>query len=530
MKQSKQWSLIFTVLWVLQLVAEALALASVWRLDMLPDQYIVLLAAVLMLLWSLTGLMLLVPSRKSGGGKFRRGVACVLILAIVVGCAAVVTVVTDIYETMHEITNNEPETNTVPRMVYVRSDDPAESLADAADYTFAKIEGYDVVYVDLAIEKIQQELGGEITVVSYTTVPEMVDALFSGEVDALILNDANLALLENEEGYEDFYTKAKLLCELELPEQEIQPTKPQPGDDDPTEPSGDQPGTEPTESTEPDITVPSVAEPEDITNTPFLMYIGGSDTRSSRLTTGRNDVNILAVVNPETKQVLLINTPRDYYIANPAGHGSLDKLTHCGNYGVENSMEALSQLFGTRIDYYARINFEGFETFIDAIGGVTVYSDVSFTAQDGTWFQSGENHLSGEEALSFARERYALSGGDRARGENQMKVIRSVIQKLTSSTAIISGYADILDSLKGMFATNMEMTEISQLVKMQLSDMASWDILTYSVDGYGDMEYTYSDPGRELYVMWPDDDMVDYAAELIDRMVSGEVLTEADVG
>ena len=357
----------------------------------------------------------------------------------------------------------------------------------------------------------------------------MVDALYGGSVDAIILNSSYVTILEEDTVHTDFSQRTKLLCQVEILEEDIPKTT------DPTDPAGPGATDDPeltAPPTMPTVTIPSIAEPEDITNTPFVVYVSGSDTRSSKIGDGRSDVNILVVVNPETKQVLLLNTPRDYYIPNPAGNGRLDKLTHCGNDGVANSMQALSDLYGVPINYYANINFSGFETFIDAIGGVTVYSDYSFTAVD-TWIEKGENHLNGHAALCFARERYKVPGGDNTRGEHQMKVIKAVIQKMTSSTALITGYSDILDSLSGMFRMNLTVEEISQLVKMQLGDMASWDISSYAVtgrnNGVGIMAYTYSAPGQELWVLPPDYDTVEHASMLIEKIVSGGILTSEDL-
>lgn len=523
MNRAKVWNILYAVLWFLQMAVEAMTLFTIWRLNMLPDQYMLMLVAVFLLLWSLTGLMLLIPPKKMKGGKIRRGIACVLVLVISVVCAAVVTVVSDVHETLNSVTNDDPNENEnkLTRAVYVRADDPAQSLEDAVGYTFGIVDGYDAANMQQVLTVISQTLGEDARTVSFASIPEMVDGLYDGTVDAIIVNDANIAILEEEADYADFHDKARLLCNIEIQAQSTQSTEPGPtesGDPDPTQ-----------EVTEPILTAPSIAEPQDITNTPFLVYIAGSDTRSSKLSNSRNDVNILAVVNPETKQILLINTPRDYYVGNPAGNGALDKLTHCGNYGVANSAQALATLYGDRIDYYAQINFKGFETFIDAIGGITVNSSVAFSTSSGHTFVKGENYLDGEAALAFARERYALAGGDSARGENQMKVVKAVIKKLTSGTTIISKYAEILNSLSGMFRTNLSMDELSALVKMQLSDMASWDILTYSVSGTGAYRVTYSAPGMELYVMLPDSEDVSRATELIDRVIAGEILTEADV-
>ena len=200
----------------------------------------------------------------------------------------------------------------------------------------------------------------------------------------------------------------------------------------------------------------------------------------------------------------------------------MDKLTHCGNYGTQCSMDALAALYNEDIEYYAQINFTGFETLIDAIGGVTVNSETSFSAQ-GYYFQEGENELDGAAALAFARERYALAGGDNDRGKNQMRVITGVIQKLASG-ALLANYSQILDSLEGMFATNFPMEAVARLVKMQLEDMASWNIVSYAVTGYNGEETTYSTPGLYCYVMYPDEETVEHATELIDMVMAGEIL------
>ena len=132
----------------------------------------------------------------------------------------------------------------------------------------------------------------------------------------------------------------------------------------------------------------------------------------------------------------------------------------------------------------------------------------------------------GHDALNVARERYSLKGGDNARGQNQMKIIKGVVQKMVSG-AIISNYADIMNSLEGMFVTDISMDDISKLVKMQLNDFASWNIVSYAVTGEGGEDYTYT--GGLLYVMYPDQGMVNFAQELIERVIAGEILTEQDV-
>lgn len=496
MQNKKIWTILLSVVLFLQVAAEALTVAIVLKLNMLPGKYVAVFIVAMVLLVAITSLLSFLKV-KGKVGTWRKIVSCILVLLIVCGCALVSKVASDAYKTVTNVTTPGITTSVRNTYVLVMNEDPAKSLADTKGYTFAAMENYDVEHTKQVVEVIETETAEAIKLLSYQQAAAMVDALYNKECNALIMSGASIALLIEEEAYEDFLNRVRILYtlpyELEKPEE---PTKPE--------------------------------EPKKITEKPFIVYISGNDTRSSKLTVSRSDVNILAVVHPVTKQVLLLNTPRDYYVPNPAGDGALDKLTHCGLYGVDCSMEALENLYNTQIDYYGQINFTGFETFIDAVGGVTIYSDQSFKARN-TYIQKGENYLTGSQALDLARERYHVSGGDNGRGKNQMKVIKAVIEKMSNSTTLISNYSNILNSLEGMFTTNFQSKEISELVKMQLGDMATWNIQSFAVIGVGGSEKTYSAPGANAYVMWPNEDVVKYAGELIQKVLNGETLTEEDV-
>ena len=498
MKNTKIWTFLLVVILILQAAAEALTTAIVLQLDMLPGKFVAVLVVVMVFLLLLMGAFMFLPI---GGkvGKSRRITACILALLIVAGCALVSNVVAKAYNTVNNVTNTDTTNNTRDMYIFVRTEDTAQKISDTKGYTFAAIENYNMELTEKVLEHVKEAIGEAPTVNYYQQNTLLADALFAGDVDALIMNGATAALLIEEEAYENFFDKARILATI------------------PYESLKEEGNTQATEG-----------EDHDITNTPFVVYVSGSDTRSSVLTVSRSDVNILMVVNPVTKQVLLLNTPRDYYVPNPAGDGALDKLTHCGLYGVDCSMEALEDLYGTQIKYYGQINFTGFETLIDAIGGVTIYSDQAFTARD-TQIKKGENFLTGSQALDFSRERYRVSGGDNGRGKNQMKVITAVIEKMTSGATIISNYSSIMKSLEGTFSTSLQMSDISNLVKMQLSDMASWNVYSFAVFGTGGSETTYSSPGVKAYVMHPDQDVVDYAGELIQKVLDGEILTKDDV-
>ena len=269
------------------------------------------------------------------------------------------------------------------------------------------------------------------------------------------------------------------------------------------------------------------AEANQITKEPFVVYLSGVDNRGELTEKARSDVNILAVVNPKTKRVALVNTPRDYYV-DLAGTDSKDKLTHAGLYGVETSMATLGNLYGVNVEHYIRINFAGFINIIDAIGGVDVYSDQAFTSvgspgyYDPTTFAEGWNHLDGKSALAFARERHAFASGDIQRGINQMKVIDAMVNKL-KSPALLMGFSKLMDAAADCFVTSLSQDQITALVRMQLSDLASWDIQSCSVTGTsGKSSKCYSAKGQSLYVMKPDENSVNEAKALIASVLDGE--------
>lgn len=276
------------------------------------------------------------------------------------------------------------------------------------------------------------------------------------------------------------------------------------------------------------VTAPNTAPWQPLED-PFVLYLGGSDTRSGKLVKSRCDVNILAVINPNTMQILLVNTPRDTYLPNPAGNGTKDKLTHCGLYGMDNTKQALAALYGHGVDYGAVINFKGFETLIDALGGITVESDRAFKTTIGGYpIAQGENRLNGTEALAFARERYKLAGGDGARGQNQMQVLRAMLGEL-SAGKLLQSWQQVLQSLEGMLTTDLPLTTMAQLAADHLPRLSEWALFSVSLTGSDSTAATYSSSVR-AYVMLPDADAVQRISALMGRVLANERLSEADFG
>ena len=243
------------------------------------------------------------------------------------------------------------------------------------------------------------------------------------------------------------------------------------------------------------------------------------------------DVNIIATVNTATKQVLLVSTPRDYFVPLSISNGARDKLTHAGIYGIDVCMDTLGMLYDVDINYYFRVNFSGFEKIIDAVGGITVYSDYDFYSYCSydeigkrLHYTRGENELDGTGALYFARERYAFPTGDRQRGENQMQVIKKVAEKLLS-VELLKNYSSIMETVQDSFETTVPYSTISSIVRNQLKKGGEWNIVSYSVDGYGSTEAPYSLGGAYASVMIPNKETVETAKELIDKVISGETVS-----
>lgn len=263
----------------------------------------------------------------------------------------------------------------------------------------------------------------------------------------------------------------------------------------------------------------------DVTKEPFVIYLGGIDTRSDSLPSrSLTDVNIVLAVNPQTRDILMVHIPRDYFIDVPNVKGEKDKLTHMGiNGGVDLSMQAIENLLEIDISFYTRVNFNAVINLVDAIGGINIYSDVDYSFKCWTdsscVFKPGYNYVGGKCALAFARERHAYITGDRHRGENQEQVIELIIDKVTSSKTLISNYSDILKALDGTFESNLSTADITSLVKMQLNNMASWNIETYNVNGSDLYDYTYSFPNRKMYVMEPDMDTVNEAINKLNKVL-----------
>ena len=461
--------------------------AFIVKTGFLPAKLMVVLAVVLLALTALIG-WLTVRTPKSR--RFRAGVIGSLVL-----CALLLLVsfyVARGISTLNSITGKDSQSAHIG--IFVLADDPAQELGDMADYTFGVLSLLDRENINDSIEQMEDALGGSVAIAECGGLTELMDALFSGEVGAILLNSAYLDVIADMDGYKDVNSRIREVTNFTV---------------------------------ESSISGTEYDEEDKI----ITLYLSGIDSRNGLVAKSRSDTNIIATVNLETHQVLLLSTPRDYFIPLSISDGKRDKLTHAGIYGVDCSIESLEMFYGIDIDYYFRVNFSGFEDIVNALGGITVYSDYDFSSSiskgdTGTLYtyKKGYNDLNGIEALYFARERYSFKEGDAQRARNQMAVIKAIVNKALSPE-ILTSYLSLLNAVEGSFETSVPYDLIASLVRRQLDEGGGWNIVTYAPTGTDGKEVPYS-MSQKAYVTIPDETTVEYAKQLMERIRNGEVLTQ----
>ncbi|WP_334196018.1 LCP family protein, partial [Muricomes intestini] len=446
----------------IQLAVTLVFIAALFVLNMLPMKYLGAAAGILLVFWLIPLIGQLVSKKKAIAGKVFS-----IFMSVVLALGSYYIFKTN--GTVEDITGGNTKVDKM--VVAVLADDPAETIGDAADYSFGvqyAMKGDDV---KSTVEAINKELGNDISTTEYKSLNEQAEALRDGQVQAIVYNDAYTGVLE--EAYEGYSDEVKIIYSHEITS-----------------------------------TLKNEAADVKVADDSFTVYISGIDVYGAIETNSRSDVNIIATVNPTTHQILLVTTPRDYYVEIPGiSGGQKDKLTHAGIYGVDASMATLEQLYDTDIDFYARVNFTSLEQMVDALGGVDVISEQAFTTSDDSGLVmnvvQGENHFTGKQALAFSRERMNVDGGDFQRGKNQQAVITAMIKKAISP-AILTGANGVLSSVSGNVDTNMSQNQIQELIKSQLSGGGAWNIKSMAAEGTGDNQECYSSPGSILYVTQPD--------------------------
>ena len=377
--------------------------------------------------------------------------------------------------------------------IYVDKNSDYKSIEDLKSKKIGTYNEKIEIY-EKAIELLKQEI--EVELVEYDSITEMVDSLIAEEIDGIFISSYHKDILTEEmDGFENLTT------EIYKIESSVKNTS-------------------------------SIEHAKvNVTNETFNIYVSGIDQYGDISTRSRSDVNMIITVNPKSHEILLTSIPRDYYVQLHGTTGSKDKLTHAGVYGVEMSLTTLEDLFNIDIDYYFRVNFTSLVNVVDTIGGIDVYSDKGFVPLNykHLYINQGVNHMNGEMALAFVRERYAYREGDRHRVQNQQDVLSAIIKKMSSSTTLLRKYTTLLDKLSSSFETNINMRDLTKLIKIQIDKMPTWTIKKYSVNGSDAMRETYSAGSQKLYVMIPDQATVDQATNYILGMEEGKTFAELGI-
>ncbi len=338
--------------------------------------------------------------------------------------------------------------------------------------------GISETVTDDSLDKAKDKLSKKVKLNynKYEDSNTLVTALYNKKIESIILEDSELSLLE-ENDYEKF-EGLKVIYKIEIKND-----------------------------------IKSLKDAVNINKDTFNLFISGIDTYGKINSSSRSDVNILVTVNPKDEKILITWIPRDYYV-NINKSKYKDKLTHAGMYGIDSSVYAIENLLDVNINYYVKVNFTSVIDIVDALEGITVYNDETFTTNENITFRKGEITLNGEKALSFVRDRKHVTGGDIGRGKNQIKVLEALLNKAMSPD-IIKNYNKLINSLKGAFVTNMNQSAMLGFIKKEIQSPRDWQIESITLEGTNAYEYTYTYKNHKLYVMLPDEDMVNEVKEKI---------------
>lgn len=523
LKRSK-WRPIAIAVFAVLLLAVAAFFFFLMRLDVLTTDYLLLVIAVAVLFVYIAGVLLFFGMRRkrSPARRVRRIIGIVLSLVLAAAFLFGATVLNKVEQTKRAMIATPEESPRSVVGIYVLPDDAAKSLSDMAGYKFAALPGLgeEKLYANYAIGKVNEALNTKVEAVAYPGIADAFEALKSGDVKALAVSKGFLSLTMDPETEETFGDALRLVDDIVVPRSATLDNTPILVDVENAEPT-------PVPTPTPEPTPEPIKYGED---RPLIFYLSGMDKYGKEIEYNAHaDVNLLMVVNPFTKQILLVSTPRDFFVMNNA-LGGMDKLTHCAIQGVPNSIRSLNDLYGIQIDNFCRVNFTGFDEFVELIGGITVDNPTAFrTTSDngGYYFEQGKISLTGYEALCYARERNAFGDGELARGRNQIRVISAMIEKARSNSAsILMNYSQILDALAGTFETDLSSEQMSDLIKVALGSLGDWDIKSYSAWGGSGKGKVASMGSQEVYFIWPNERSVAFATELFDTILNNELITD----
>ncbi len=244
----------------------------------------------------------------------------------------------------------------------------------------------------------------------------------------------------------------------------------------------------------------------------FHIYVVGTDFA------GLNDFNMIVTVNKAKKKVLLTSIPRDMHIPVYGFNGVEDNLTYLSILGVDTSIHSLENFFDITIDYYVKVNTHSLVTLVDAVGGITYCSDIEFTTSHslvldtykdyGKKFhvQKGCQDINGIEALTIARERVNIPGSDIARQENCRKIIIAIFNKMKSTNTFLN-YQHLLDVIAGSYETTIPRSVIEKMAQKVLRTDSRWKIEESAVTGVDKKGLVHLNTHWD-YILIPNEDSV----------------------
>lgn len=348
------------------------------------------------------------------------------------------------------------------------------------------------------------------TTKDYSNLDELMEAFYSGEVDAICLNEKYRDILHETQAYFTFQTDTRIV------HQNVHYTKVE-KNDNPSDPVND------------------------ISKDAFTVLVSGNDSYGSLQDSNtRSDANLLLTVNPKTGTILMTSIPRDYYVELVCSdddpelacpEGSYDKLTHSGLMGVKSTEETIEKALGIKINYNVRINFSSVVNLVDALDGIDL--DIKkgeevdiFYVNSQPGLSVGKHHVDGETALAFARERHAYADGDNQRVRNQQKVFKAIFNRIVSPK-MITNYGKFMDALVVAFDTNLSGDEISKFVKYELNNMPNWKIESYAIVAEPDYQFCYQSQSYASVVQ-QNDIMNEVARKKIKAVLNGKSSTTVE--
>jgi LCP family protein required for cell wall assembly len=345
------------------------------------------------------------------------------------------------------------------------------------------------------------------TTKDYSNLDELMEAFYSGEVDAICLNEKYRDILHETQAYFTFQTDTRIV------HQNVHYTKVE-KNDNPSDPVND------------------------ISKDAFTILVSGNDSYGTLQDSNtRSDANLLLTVNSKTGTILMTSIPRDYYVElvcpddDPelaCPEGSYDKLTHSGLMGVKSTEETIEKALGIKINYNVLINFSSVVNLVDALDGIDL--DIKkgeevdiFYVNSQPGLSVGKHHVDGETALAFARERHAYLDGDNQRVRNQQKVFKAIFKRIISPK-MITNYGKFMDAIAVAFDTNLSGDEISKFVKYELDNMPNWKIESYAIVAEPDYQFCYQSQSYASVVA-QNDVMNEIAKKKIQAVLKGKSST-----